>query len=328
LIPLALFIPQGLAVLGLLAIGLIAYATVLALARRGHVTAGGWLMVAMLTLGTLSGLAGFSSSSQFFGGIYFLVLPLLVSSLVLRPTQIWVVLALVLIGIGVLVVFTSGAMLPDPVAALTFFSTLLLLIIVALLGFLSGKSVADALAEARATRLTAESTAAELARINAELELRVDDRTTALRSALAEVELRAEAQARLLDENQQQREAIRDLSVPVLPVNDSTLVMPLVGSLDGERLALAQDQALNAIERAQARYLVLDITGVPLVDSHVAQGVFGVVQAARLLGTEVVLVGVRPEVAQSLVGLGVEMRGIRTFSDLRSAIGGVARVQR
>jgi rsbT co-antagonist protein RsbR len=66
--------------------------------------------------------------------------------------------------------------------------------------------------------------------------------------------------------------------------------------------------------------LIIDITGVPVVDTQVAQGLLQVVDAARLLGAEVVLVGIRPEVAQALVGLGVDMHAVRTFSDLQSVL--------
>jgi rsbT co-antagonist protein RsbR len=111
------------------------------------------------------------------------------------------------------------------------------------------------------------------------------------------------------------------MSVPVLPVNDTTLVMPLVGAMDTERLRLLQDQALRAIERTRAKTLILDITGVPIVDSQVAQGLIGVVQAARLLGTEVLLVGIRPEVAQAIVTLGLSLSELRTHNDLRGALG-------
>ena len=153
------------------------------------------------------------------------------------------------------------------------------------------------------------------------LEQRVADRTADLQQALDEVETRAREQERLLEENRRQRETIREMSVPVLPVNDTTLVMPLVGAMDTERLRLLQDQALRAIERTRAKTLILDITGVPIVDSQVAQGLIGVVQAARLLGTEVLLVGIRPEVAQAIVTLGLSLSELRTHNDLRGALG-------
>ena len=121
-------------------------------------------------------------------------------------------------------------------------------------------------------------------------------------------------------ENARQRETIRGLSIPVLPISTDTLVMPLVGELDSTRLHQVQEQALKALERSAARHLVLDITGVPIVDSEVAQGLLAVVQAARLLGAEVVLVGIRPEVAQAIVGLGINLQGMRTTSDLQTVL--------
>jgi rsbT co-antagonist protein RsbR len=106
-----------------------------------------------------------------------------------------------------------------------------------------------------------------------------------------------------------------------LPISRHTLVMPLVGELDSVRLQLVQEQALLALEKTAARSLVLDITGVPVVDTTIAQGLLQVVQAARLLGAEVMLVGIRPEVAQSIVGLGIDLQYTRTSSDLQTALG-------
>jgi rsbT co-antagonist protein RsbR len=152
------------------------------------------------------------------------------------------------------------------------------------------------------------------------LEQRVADRTLDMQHALDEVEARAREQERLLLENRQQRDAIRELSVPVLPLQRGTLAMPLIGALDSTRLHDIQERALQAIQGAGVRRLLLDITGVPIVDTQVAQGLMGVVQAARLLGTEVLLVGIRPEVAQTIVGLGLDLRHVRTYSDIQTAL--------
>jgi rsbT co-antagonist protein RsbR len=119
---------------------------------------------------------------------------------------------------------------------------------------------------------------------------------------------------------EEQRNIIREMSVPVLPLSQSTLVLPLVGALDSQRLVLVQEQALHSIEELSARYLILDITGVPIVDTAVAQGLIKIVQAARLLGAEVVVVGIRPEVAQAVVGLGIHLSEITTRSTLQSGI--------
>lgn len=159
-----------------------------------------------------------------------------------------------------------------------------------------------------------------LEELQASLEVRIAERTAELQAALAEVRDRAAAQERLLEENRQQRAVIQGLSVPVLPVSADTLIIPLVGALDSERLNVLQDRALHALERSTARRLILDISGVPLVDQQVAQGLLDVVRQTRLLGAETVLVGIRPEVAQALVGIGVDLRRMRTYRDLEAAL--------
>ncbi len=160
----------------------------------------------------------------------------------------------------------------------------------------------------------------ELSSLRDSLEYTVERRTQELKRVLEEVQVRADEQERLLAENERQREAIRELSVPVLPISETTMVMPIVGVLDDSRLSMLQERALLAIERSSARQVLLDITGVPMVDSQVAQGMLKVVQAAQLLGAEVVLIGVRPEVAQAIVSLGIDLSGMRTYSDLQTAL--------
>jgi rsbT co-antagonist protein RsbR len=173
----------------------------------------------------------------------------------------------------------------------------------------AAQRLAAANARAEAALRLSEQQSAELARSNADLQRLVD-----------EVWAREAEQARLLAENTQQREAIRELSVPVLPLQHGTLAMPLIGALDSTRLHDLKERALAAVQRASARRLLLDITGVPIVDTQIAQGLIEVMQAVRLLGTEVLLVGIRPEVAQTIVGLGLDLRGVRTYSDIQSAL--------
>jgi rsbT co-antagonist protein RsbR len=165
----------------------------------------------------------------------------------------------------------------------------------------------------------------ELETLSRRLEASVRERTADLEMALGNLEQRAGEQERLIEANRRQAAVIRELSVPVLPLNEETLVMPLVGALDDERLILAQEQALERLERSRARTLLLDITGVPVVDTFVARGLLHTVQAARLLGAEVALVGVRPEVAQALVGLGVDFGLLHTYADLRTALSRLTR---
>lgn len=157
------------------------------------------------------------------------------------------------------------------------------------------------------------------------LEHRVAERTADLQTALARVEAQAQEQARLLEEIAQQRQVIRELSVPVLPVTDQALVMPLVGAIDTERLADIQDRALHTLQRSRAHYLLVDITGVPVVDSQVAQGLLAINAMCRLLGAEMVLIGIRPEVAQTIVGLGMNLSSLRTAADLQTILGEITR---
>lgn len=142
------------------------------------------------------------------------------------------------------------------------------------------------------------------------------DINAALQSALTEVETRAATQEQLLLENETQRATIRELSAPVLPISRTALLLPLIGALDSDRLRLAQEQVLNALHRSSVRLLVLDITGVLVVDTQVARGLIALGQAARLLGAEVALVGIRAEVAQTIVQLDLDLRGLHTFRDL------------
>lgn len=116
------------------------------------------------------------------------------------------------------------------------------------------------------------------------LETTVAERTAELEATLQDAQRRAAEKSYLLEEIAQQREMIRELSVPILPVSRDTLVMPLVGAFDTVRLMEIQEQALGKIEATHARYLLLDITGVPIVDTQVAKGLLNVVQATRLLG--------------------------------------------
>ena len=116
-----------------------------------------------------------------------------------------------------------------------------------------------------------------------------------------------------------QATALREMSVPILPISTNAILMPLVGALDRARLSLVQDRALEAIQRNNIRWLLLDVTGVPMIDEPVAQGIMQVVRAARLLGSQVVLVGIRPEVAQAMVSLGVDLSQIVTQRSLESA---------
>jgi rsbT co-antagonist protein RsbR len=291
------------------------------LARSGRVTLSAATLITLIMLGTLSPMLTNRTVSF---SLFYLSLSLLIASLTLRPWQIWLVLGANLLGIVLIVGNLPVSPWADQTSRSMLVGAVIFLGIVSLISYLGASGMAWILRDVHRARIQVEASAADLARSNIQLEQRITERTAALQTALTEVQTRAEEQARLLTENEQQRTTIREMSVPVIPVSDTTMVIPLIGTLDGERLDQLCGQALQAIERTTARYLVLDITGVVIVDSQVAQGIIAVVQSARLLGTEVLLVGIRPEVAQAVVQLGLNLAGMRTFSTLQTALSGIS----
>ena len=115
-------------------------------------------------------------------------------------------------------------------------------------------------------------------------------------------------------------ETLRELSSPVIPIFEGILVLPLIGNIDTRRAAQILEGLLSGIERYRARVVLIDVTGVPIVDTSVANHLLKAAQAARLLGAEAVLVGVRPEVAQTMVQLGIDHTGLTTRADLQSGV--------
>jgi anti-anti-sigma regulatory factor len=196
------------------------------------------------------------------------------------------------------------------------------IVIFTLITLVLGFFLARYSAVARAALQDARSREQELEQLRTAQVRTITERTASLAAALDESATRAARLEQAFAEVEKQRAVVRELSVPILPVSRSTLVMPLVGALDSIRLADIQQRALDALEHSSARRLLLDITGVPLVDSQVAQGLITVVQAARLLGAEVVLIGIRPEVAQALVQLGIDLANVVTNVDLQTALHG------
>lgn len=117
-----------------------------------------------------------------------------------------------------------------------------------------------------------------------------------------------------------QQEAIRNLSVPVLQLRERLLLLPIVGVIDTFRARLITDGLLKAIRSSRAKMVVMDITGVPTIDSTGANHILHTVTAARLMGTQVIVTGGSAEVAQSLIALGIEVTRLTTVGDLQSGI--------
>jgi rsbT co-antagonist protein RsbR len=118
----------------------------------------------------------------------------------------------------------------------------------------------------------------------------------------------------------QQQEAIRELSTPVLPVRERLLILPIIGVIDPQRARQLTEQLLAGIRTNRAKVVVMDITGVPAIDSSVANHLVQTVEAARLLGAAVIVTGLSPEIAQTLVTIGMELGKMTTVGDLQGGI--------
>lgn len=117
-----------------------------------------------------------------------------------------------------------------------------------------------------------------------------------------------------------QAQALLELSTPLIPVAAGVLVMPLIGSIDAARAARITEALLSEIARLRARTVILDITGVRTIDSQIADALLRSARAVRLLGAEAILTGIRPEVAQTLVELGLDLAQLTTLSTLQSGV--------
>ena len=117
-----------------------------------------------------------------------------------------------------------------------------------------------------------------------------------------------------------QQQTIRELSTPILPLYEGILVLPLVGAIDSFRAGQIMERLLTAIAERQSDIVIIDITGVPVIDTAVANYLLQTARAAQLIGAQVILVGIGPEIAQTIVQLGVDLRGIQIGANLQAGI--------
>jgi rsbT co-antagonist protein RsbR len=117
-----------------------------------------------------------------------------------------------------------------------------------------------------------------------------------------------------------QAEQLLELSTPVVKLWDGVVAVPLVGTLDSARAQVVMERLLQTLVDTASPYAIIDITGVPAVDTQVAQHILKTVVAARLMGADCIISGIRPQIAQTIVGLGIEFEGIVTKSSLADAL--------
>jgi rsbT co-antagonist protein RsbR len=150
----------------------------------------------------------------------------------------------------------------------------------------------------------------------AEAQLRADEaeRARSAQTTLTEqLEVQVAEQRHLLN-------IIQELEVPVVPVLKGVLVLPLVSHLDSHRLQAIERQVLDQVIASRADLLLVDVTGVPVFDTFTAKGIVRMGQALRLLGTQMALTGLKPATAQTLVQLGADLGGIKTYTAIQDAL--------
>lgn len=114
-----------------------------------------------------------------------------------------------------------------------------------------------------------------------------------------------------------QRVALQELSAPLIPVTDGITIMPLIGTIDTERAKLIMENLLQGAINHNSEVVLIDITGVPVVDTMVAHHIIQAAEAVHLIGAKCILVGIRPEIAQTIVNLGIDLSDFSTKSSLR-----------
>lgn len=293
------------ATITVLSYGFAALSSVIAfiLLRKGHFQ----LSVVTITIGTLLAVSGSLAAMGTVAslwGLCALMIPITLAGLLLGRKGVLLsvgLTAIVVCGIAAWLIWNgaeSQPAPPQPIAA----SVSIFLIVICVLGFFLdrfGTTLRTALADALAREH-------ELDHLRETLEATVDERTKSLQATVNEL--------------QASHATIRELNAPILPVLPGVLVAPMIGAFDSTRAATLSDSVLDAISRHHARYVIFDITGVPLVDTLVAQALLRTTQAVKLLGATSLIVGIRPEVAQTMIALNIEIEGVGAFSNLQEAV--------
>lgn len=323
-------------------VALIVFLAVLGVNPTGGVPAGGAVLVMLTSLAGLAALrrgyfrlAVLSSSAGLIVAVFFVTViygypaatpflpvvfvPVMLTGLLIETRPLLLIAAVsALITAAIFLVspviapFTTAVQPPGEltIVAVALFLLVLFVVttIIALFGPVLRQSLMAALVQER-----------ELEQLRDSLEATVNERTAGLREALRTVEQREAQLQQALADLQASQATIRELSAPVLPVLPGVLIAPLVGAIDESRATVFVANVLHAVERERAQHVIFDVTGVPLIDTQVARMILQAAEAVRLLGAQVILVGIRPEVAQTVVGLGVALE-VKTYADLQQAI--------
>lgn len=154
---------------------------------------------------------------------------------------------------------------------------------------------------------------AQLRQTQEGLEQRVAERTAELEHTVHQLQ-------DALDVHDELRATIRSLDSPIVPIQEGILVMPLIGELDLDRSGAMINELLLQIADRHASFVIIDVTGVSLIDGPVAQTLVQVANTVKLLGAQAILVGMRPELCEAVIGLGIDLSNLITQADLQSGV--------
>jgi rsbT co-antagonist protein RsbR len=152
------------------------------------------------------------------------------------------------------------------------------------------------------------------------LEERVEERTAELKRANERLQQEFAERQRAEETIQHQAEEILEIATPVVQVWDGVVVAPLIGTFDRPRTQQFMERLLKGIVETDSAVALIDITGVPFIDTQTAQYLIKAISAVRLMGAQVILTGMRPAIALSLVDLGIDLSGVLTTASLSTGL--------
>ncbi len=288
-------------------------------ARRGRAAVAAWIMIGAFLAGSFAAMASLTTDQAVIV-LFFLAAVVVVAGLSTTLMQFWLVVACTMAGAGLTLHLAHPDVWQSVDARQVVLSGVALIAVVSGISYLGARISRQAIEDAQQARMQAEQAQRALAQANADLEARIAERTTELRQTLVAQQTLAEELQSSLAAQQELSRMIVDLSLPIIPVRDGTVVVPISGSIDSTRASRLVSSVLQTIERRNVHIVIFDITGVPIVDTQVAQALLQTASAIRLMGAETILAGIRPEVAQTLVGLGIDLRLLRTVATLQEGL--------
>ncbi len=299
-------------------LGALIFAGCAVMARRGQVTLSGLVLLGSVLLALVIEPVLVNDLAL---APFYLAIPVVLAGGMLRPRALVGLLAVTALAFAFLAVrFKDAGPLVGVDTPQLFVLSGILVGFLGLLAALNAQSNRAALAQAEASRQAAEESRAALDQANQALEGHVATRTAELNAALATQAAQAQELSAALVAQRDLNAVVAELALPIIPVRDDVLVVPLVGALDAARINTLAQRVLAAIEQQRARVVILDITGVPAIDHAVAQGLLATAAAARLLGARPMLVGVRPDVADALTVSGIDLTALDVAATLQEAL--------